>query len=82
MSPVLADCVAKLKNNMPENFVARPSDQVFADPMPSNALTKVAGWKSDQSCDPSHDFRVSAPAPLKNFVRTPKKSLATKSARS
>jgi hypothetical protein len=68
------------KITCPKNFAARPSDQVFADPMPCNALTKVAGWKSDQSCDPSHDFRVNAPAPLENFVRTPKKSFATQSA--
>jgi hypothetical protein len=61
------------KITFPKNFAARPSDHVFGDPMPCKALTKVAGWKSDQSCGPSsHDFRVRAPAPLENFIRTQK----------
>ena len=47
--------------------------------MPCEELTKAAGWKSDQSCDPPHIFRARAPAPLENFAHTPKKSFATQS---
>jgi hypothetical protein len=65
-----------------QNFAARPSERVLGDPMPCKELTKAVGWKSDQSCDPPHNFRVSAPAPLGNFVRTLKKSFATESAMS
>jgi hypothetical protein len=66
--------VAKLKNEMAANFAAWPSKRVFRDPMPFDKLTKAAGWKS---CDPPHDFKMRAPAPLENFARTHKKSFAT-----
>src|ERR1700730_8453608 len=49
--------------------------------MPSDELTKAAGWKSDRSCDPLHSFRANTPAPLEKFARTPKKSFATQSER-
>jgi hypothetical protein len=79
MSAITRIVLQNSKMTCQQKFAARPSDRVFSDQMPCNELTKVAGWKSDQSCDPSHDFRVSAPAPLETFVRTPKKSFATQS---
>jgi hypothetical protein len=70
-----------VREQIPCHFAARSSDWVFGDPVPCNELRKVAGWKSNQSCDPSHYFRASAPVLLENFVRVPRKSLATQSTR-
>src|ERR1700730_1057555 len=63
-----------------QNSAARPSGRVFGDPTPCKEPTKAAGWKSDQSCDPLHKFRIGAPAPLENFVCSQKQSFATDSA--
>jgi hypothetical protein len=62
-----------------ENFEICPSKWIFGDTMPCDELTKAAGWKSDCSRDPLHNFRTNAPAPLEKFARAPKKSFATQS---
>src|ERR1700730_1657550 len=80
MSAIALIVLQNSKMRVRENCAICPSKWIFGDTMPSDELTKAAGWKSDCSCDTLHSFRAHTPAPLEKFARTPKKSFATQSA--
>jgi len=56
-----------LKMELKQKFATDPSRPVFGNRMPCSRATKRAGWKSAWTCGPSHNFSMTAPAPLKRW---------------
>ena len=72
--------VEKLKNGVEAKFATDPSRPVFGNRVPCSRATKRAGWKSAWTCGPSHNFSMSAPAPLKKMDSSQERTFSTESA--
>jgi hypothetical protein len=56
------------KMELKQKFATDSSRPVFGNRMPCSRATKRAGWKSAWTCGLSHNFSMSALAPLKKWI--------------